>query len=126
MGSMYQSPADEGSDGRERKAEEAAGRGNARQRNVEDLKAKNGDARCEAAGCCLPLLAIRVSQRRACSAIGADRTRYAIAAGVLVTGLFGQGQRSGGDLVSSSASFDGEGLKINHKKVRRLYTRGRL
>ena len=39
-------PAVEGSDGRERQAEKAAGRGDVRQAMLKDLNAKNDDARC--------------------------------------------------------------------------------
>ena len=47
-------PLVEGSNGRERQAEEAAGRGDARQLHAKGSQAKNGDARCEAAGCQAP------------------------------------------------------------------------
>ena len=67
--------AAEGAGGRERQAEEAVGRGDARQRDAEGYRRKKmvtPAARREAVA--QLRVAYEVSERRACSAIGADRT----------------------------------------------------
>jgi putative transposase len=69
---------------------------------LKDLNAKNGDARCEAAGCGSPLLPVRGRSAAGGRSVSIAH-RCAIAAGDLTPGLSGQGcmswQRRGGGLV---------------------------
>ena len=118
-------------DGRERQAEEAAGRGDARQRHVEGSQCKKmvtPVARRQAvAHLCS---SFEVSQRRACEVIGADRSsvRYLslrpddAAIRARLRELASVRRRFGYRRLL--LMIRSEGVLINHKKLRRLYARG--
>src|SRR6187401_143844 len=120
-------------DRRERQAEEAAGRGDARQRHVEGSQFKKmvtpAAKRQAVAHLCS---SFEVSQRRACEVIGADRSsvRYLslrpddAAIRSRLRELAAVRRRFGYRRLL--LMIRSEGVLINHKKLRRLYAEERL
>src|SRR5579863_3519284 len=118
---------------RERQAEEAVGRGDARQCDAEGYRRKKmvtPAARREAVA--QLRVAYEVSERRACSALGADRTsvRYRssrpddAAARTRLRELAAVRRRFGYRRLHILLTR--EGIVMNHKKLRRLYREERL
>src|SRR5438552_1190647 len=124
--------ASEGAGRRECQAEEVVGRGDARQRDVEGYRFKKmvtPAARREAVAHLR--LAYEVSERRACSTLGAERTsvRYRstrpddAAVRARLRELAAIRRRFGYRRLHILLTR--EGLVMNHKKLRRLYRGGR-
>src|SRR6516162_1164485 len=126
-------PAAEGARGREHQAEEATGRGGARQRHVAGCGRKKmvtPAARREAAAHLHQLYG--VSQRRACQAIGADRSSVRYRCRRPEDGLLRSRLR---EIAAVRRRFgyrrlhillQREGIVLNHKKLRRIYAEERL
>ena len=126
-------PPAEGARGRERQAEEAVGRDDARQRHAEGCGVKKmvtPVARREAAAHLGEAYA--VSQRRACQAIGADRSSVRYRSRRADDGHIRARLR---EIAAVRRRFGyrrlhvllrREGLALNHKKLRRLYAEERL
>src|SRR6185312_5189178 len=126
-------PSAEGSRGRERKAEEASRRGDARQRHAQGPDNKKILTPVARRGAVAYLCqTYQVSQRRACRAIGLDRTmvRYRSrrpdddAARVRLRELAASRRRFGYRRLH--ILLDREGSHMNLKKLRRLYAEERL
>src|SRR5882757_3448520 len=126
-------PSSEDFDRRERQAEEAAGRGDARQRHVEGSQFKKmvtpAARRQAVAHLCS---SFEVSQRRACEVIGADRSAVRYRSLRPNDATIRARLR---ELASVRRRFGyrrlllmirSEGVLINHKKLRRLYAEERL
>src|SRR5215475_10043456 len=129
----FRRPAAEGARGREHQAEEAIGRGDTRQRDVAGCGRKKmvtPAARREAAAHLHQVY--RVSQRRACQAIGADRSSVRYRCRRPEDGLLRSRLR---EIAAVRRRFgyrrlhillQREGIELNHKKLRRLYAEERL
>jgi putative transposase len=129
----FRRPAAEGARGREHQAEEVIGRGDTPQRDVAGCgwqKMVTPAARREAAAHLHQVYG--VSQRRACQAIGADRSsvRYRrrrpddVAIRVRLREIAAVRRRFGYRRLH--ILLQREGHTLNHKKLRRIYVEGRL